>query len=300
MKEILLVDGVKYLRYDYKNEEELEEMVFEHYKDIFGEKSILFPKAGIKTVAGKKSIPDAFILSIDKKEWFIVEVELSKHPLYKHIIPQITKFWGAVKDMKTRKRLIDAFFEQSKKDPWKHALFKSEGIAEIHRFISQVVDLEPKIVIIIDEETKELVEVCEALPSTPTRIIFKTFCREGVGIAVHTHIFNRLLKPPPPPPPPPPPKIAVKDLLNAGYIKPGDRIHRIYKGKHFEAKVLSDGRIEMEDGTVCKSLSGAAKHVSGHSAEDGWHIWKYRDRSGKIVSMDEMRKSLKKKRKEGK
>ncbi len=32
-----------------EDESELEKVIFEHYKDIFGEKSILFPKQKMKT-----------------------------------------------------------------------------------------------------------------------------------------------------------------------------------------------------------------------------------------------------------
>ena len=33
----MLKDGIKYIPYKYKNEEELEKMVIEHYKEIYGE-----------------------------------------------------------------------------------------------------------------------------------------------------------------------------------------------------------------------------------------------------------------------
>jgi hypothetical protein len=37
---VLLKDGVKYFPYEYASEEELTEMVVEHYKDIFGTNSL--------------------------------------------------------------------------------------------------------------------------------------------------------------------------------------------------------------------------------------------------------------------
>jgi len=70
--EILLKDGVKYVPHVYKDEDELEKMVFEHYKEIFGEDSILFSKHVITTSSGIGTVPDAFVISIKQKKWFIV------------------------------------------------------------------------------------------------------------------------------------------------------------------------------------------------------------------------------------
>jgi hypothetical protein len=89
---ILLKDGVKYIPYFYKNEKELESMFFEHYKDIFGGNTILFQGNKIKTPSNIGTIPDAFIIDVKNKLWFIVEVELKNHDIYGHIVPQIMKF----------------------------------------------------------------------------------------------------------------------------------------------------------------------------------------------------------------
>ena len=76
---ILLKDGVKYVPYTYKNEKELESMFFEHYKDIFGEDTVLFQGSKIKTLSNIGTIPDAFIIDVKNKIWFVVEVELKDH-----------------------------------------------------------------------------------------------------------------------------------------------------------------------------------------------------------------------------
>ena len=82
---ILLKDGVKYVPYTYKNEKELESMFFEHYKDIFGEDTVLFQGSKIKTLSNIGTIPDAFIIDVKNKIWFVVEVELKDHDIYGHI-----------------------------------------------------------------------------------------------------------------------------------------------------------------------------------------------------------------------
>ncbi len=44
MGEILIKDGVRYSVHKYANEDELEKMVTEHYKEIFGESALFFDK----------------------------------------------------------------------------------------------------------------------------------------------------------------------------------------------------------------------------------------------------------------
>jgi hypothetical protein len=88
---ILLKDGVEYIQYNYNSENELENMVFEHYKEIFGDNTILFNKSKIRTVANVGTIPDAFVVDLKNKKWYIVEVELKDHDIYGHVNSQIMR-----------------------------------------------------------------------------------------------------------------------------------------------------------------------------------------------------------------
>lgn len=38
------MDGVKYIPYEYEDEKELEQMIVEHYKDIFGKTLFILKK----------------------------------------------------------------------------------------------------------------------------------------------------------------------------------------------------------------------------------------------------------------
>jgi len=303
----MLKDGIKYLPYKYKNEEELEKMIIEHYKEIFGEDSILLPKQRIQTSAGFGTIPDAFVLSLREKRWYVIEVELSVHPLYQHIVPQITKFYNALKNTTTQKELVRYFYNEVKADPWKLALFQSNGINEVYKFISETIETKPEIIIIVDEENNELNDVCNALPFNSKVIVFKTYYRKNVGIEVHIHLFESVglieeekgsksvITPPIKPPPVSPTRVGksvrVMDLIKEGIIKPGDKIYRVYKGRRYEAEILVDGRIKLEDGTIVNSLSKAATHISKKS-ENGWIIWRYKDENGREYLMDELRKRI--------
>lgn len=300
--EILLKDGVRYLPYKYKNEGELEKIVFEHYKDIFGENTVLFPKQTIRSASGIGTIPDAFALSINQKKWFIIEVELSEHPVYQHIVTQITKFHNAIKSSSTQTSIVKAFYDTVTNDPLKNALFQINGITEIYKFISETIESKPEIVILIDKKVSELNDICTVLPFNSRIIVFRTFFREAIEeLGDHIHLFESLVTEKaerfhPTPSPPnsyskPVWRVKIIDLINAELINPGDKIYRYYKGEKYEAEISSDGKIRLQDGTIVSSLSKAANYISGKS-EDGWIIWKYRDKNGKEWLMDELRKKL--------
>ena len=64
---MLLMDGVKYKLYTPENEAELENVVREHAKEIFGEDCVHFDlKHKLKSEAGIASIPDAHVIKLSK------------------------------------------------------------------------------------------------------------------------------------------------------------------------------------------------------------------------------------------
>jgi len=189
---ILYEDAVRYIEYQYKNESEIEEMIFEHSKEIFGEDSLLLAKRKIKANSGIGTIPDAFVLSLGDKKWYLVEVELKNHPLYEHIVPQISKFNTAIKNSDSQKKLIKMVYEEIKNDPQKNLIFQLKQIKEVFKYITEILESKPQIIILIDGKNDELEEVCDSLPFDSKVIEFKTYIRENVGLGVHVHSFEPL------------------------------------------------------------------------------------------------------------
>lgn len=70
----LMVDGVRYALYSYKNEGELQKSVEYHIADIFGENSIYFAGKGLTSIAGVGSAPDGFVLDLNRKKFYLMEV----------------------------------------------------------------------------------------------------------------------------------------------------------------------------------------------------------------------------------
>ena len=190
---ILLKDGIKYLPYKYKDEDELERMVMEHSESIFGADSVFFSKQKIKTRSGIATIPDGFILLINDRKWYILEMELASHPLYEHIVVQVSKFNTAIKNPKTRKKLIGVFYEEVKDNIQIKYKFEFNRITkELYKFLSDAIDKDPEVIVIIDERTKESDEVCEGLPFRTTILRFETYYREEIGVGIHIHSFDTL------------------------------------------------------------------------------------------------------------
>jgi len=190
--EITVKDGVRYLPYQYKNESELESLVKEHIAFIFGNNFLFFEKNKIKSEAGIGSIPDGFVFLPFEQKWYVIEIELSQHPLYEHIVPQISKFNSAIKNPITKRKIIDAFEEEIKNNPNLNYKYKNTGIKkERYKLLTEVINKRPEIVIIIDKKTKELEDVCDSLPFASKIIGFKTYKRESSNVLVH--IFDTLV-----------------------------------------------------------------------------------------------------------
>lgn len=188
---IIVKDSVKYLSHHYNDEFELENLVKKHVEFIFGNNSLFFEKSKIKSKSGIGSTPDGFVLLPLEQKWYIIEVELSQHPLHEHIVSQISRFCSAIKNPATRQRLIDVFDEEvinNSKLNYKYKTIKIKK--ERHKIFTEVINRNPEITIIIDEKTRDLEDVCDILPFTPKVIEFKTYRREGSNVLVH--IFDTL------------------------------------------------------------------------------------------------------------
>ncbi len=191
----LLIDGVCYTLRTPKKEEALEDMVKEHAKDIFGEDSIYFDiKQKIKSKASIGSIPDGYaVILADIPIWYIVEIELSSHPVYRHIVPQMGKFILGIKNHPSQREIVDALYAEITKDEaLKRRIQSKIGSTEIFKLLSDLVSKPAKLAVVIDQDTEELEEAVEGLKLETEVIEFRTFVREGTGISQHAHLFESL------------------------------------------------------------------------------------------------------------
>lgn len=74
-----------------------------------------------------------------------------------------------------------------------------------------------------------------------------------------------------------------------GLLGGGKRLYANYKGKMYKAWVFNSGRIKY-DGKIYDSPSTVGSVVRGGKLTNGWRFWKYKNKSGELVYLSELRK----------
>ena len=195
-KQKIIIDGILFVPYNYPKESALEKAVIEHADHIFGRRAFFLPKRRLSTHSGTLSIPDGFVLDFGKQCWHVVEAELSSHDPYKHILPQLTKFYNSLQGRpRMRQELVDIFYDYFRQNPLENARLREIlGDNEIFRTIRDIViHSEPKIVIIVDDVTAQLREAMIAMPQQPQILRFETYIRADImDPRIHLHLFDSL------------------------------------------------------------------------------------------------------------
>ena len=298
---MLIIDGAKYEAWIPEKEvEEFQPIVKEHVQDIFGNESKYIEARRLKSKAGIGSVPDGFVIIFgDSPQWHIVEVELSSHQLYDHIVNQVGRFINGIKNPVTQKNIIDTIYQEiTGSKISKVEVEEAIGSGEIHKFLTDLISLPPILTIIIEKKTQELEEAINLLKYSPIKIVeFQTFRRVGAE-RVHTHLFEPIYIGPPKGKSPiqKPPlvstrkRVTAKDLIDASILKVGQIVYGWHHNTKYEGKVLNDGSIELlHTGEKYPSLNAAVYHVKG-SEEDAWRWWLTTRENGSECVLDELRK----------
>lgn len=192
---LLLKDGVRYLPYRYKNERELQDLVQSSIQHLFGPDALFFPGVRIGAARGQsgaKGIPDGFVLVVPKGKWYIIEVELANHSYFDHIAPQVMRFYAAWENETRRKELKDRFADAIQESPVKVEVLSRHGIKEAYRFVSDVLEREPILAVIVDEEVEDLDQLKKVVQFDIQSSVFRTFAREDVSDLVPIFMIDTL------------------------------------------------------------------------------------------------------------
>lgn len=186
---IILVEGVRYRLWTPEIEKELHNIVKEHSKDILGEQTVYFDVSmKFKSIAGLGSRPDGCFIDLERKDWGIVEIELSKHDPYDHINNQLTRFINGIENPRTRNYVVDTLYDEINDQKSLHVYFEAKIDTDIHRWLSKVISQIPKIVVVIEEKTGEVIEACRILERNyETHILELKTYKEEKNQNIHAH-----------------------------------------------------------------------------------------------------------------
>jgi hypothetical protein len=202
---IILQDNKRFVETQFKLESDFEEFVRIRSKTLFGEGTIFIStKRKLKGLVLGATIPDGFLFDLtdlENPKFYLVEVELQKHDFYRHIFPQITKFFGFFRNSTSQNHLAKNLFAIISDD----AVLKSEfkkylGDKEIFKFVKDVCEVSPNILLVIDGDKEELPEIISTYTDTWGKLVkvmkVKNFTSENEVLVCVEPDFTDIQNPP--------------------------------------------------------------------------------------------------------
>ena len=166
MPSVIIHGNSKFTEFTYTAEPDFEEVMRKNSKLLFGSSTIYIDlKTRIDTISLGSSVPDGLLFdlkSIDSPEFYLVEVELAKHDFYRHIFPQITRFFAFYRNSKAQNELVEKVFALIQSDKELDKEFKQFiKEREIFKFIKDTIENSQNILLVIDEMKPELPEMID-------------------------------------------------------------------------------------------------------------------------------------------
>jgi hemin uptake protein HemP len=289
----MLIDGEmkkEYHQVQFDNEKEIEDLVVrpENVGRLFGASAVALPKTKIETTGGIGTIPDGYVIDVERDRWFIVEAETASHSVWGHIAPQVAKQIVAANNLATKQILEDAFCRERggeiKKALEDNGRTSDENALRIS--VRGILHSPPIVAIPIDGEVDDLTDFAAVLK--PRVMIWRVRKWVASGDDGTRDVlyevplederdFDSTETPQDAERRKTGSRVTVRDLVNAQLLKEGDQLSKKYKGRSFIAKVTKDGNLTV-DGQVFSNPSGAAVHCiqstgSLRPTEQGWTWW---------------------------
>ena len=171
MQTVLYRNSLRYKEKKFEIEKDFEQLLIDNSKTLFGKNTIIInAKKKIDSQFMGGAIPDCFLFDLSdpqNPEFYIVEVELSQHHFYKHIFPQITKFFAFYKNPSSQNELIEKLHSIIVSDKNLKKDFQSKiGTKELFKYIKDMVENSQNILLVIDGEKEELPEIINTYTDT--------------------------------------------------------------------------------------------------------------------------------------
>ena len=160
----------------YHREDAFEKFTVDNAETIFGVNSIYINmKHRIENSSLGGTIPDGVLIDLsdlENPEFYIVEIELQSHDFFKHIFPQITKFFAFYKNSTQQQKLIEKIFSIFKQDnSLRNKLKELIGTREIYKFLKDTLENSQNILIIVDGTKPEFEEIMDTYTDTWGKIV---------------------------------------------------------------------------------------------------------------------------------
>jgi hypothetical protein len=286
----MLIDSKKHIwdEFEFENKGELVAVVQDNYQMLFGDQSIYFSSEG-------------YVLDIENKKWYLIEVELSDHDIYKHIVPQITKQLRLADSFQHKVLLRHKFVTEIKSNSEYLNIFKDLAIAEgdVDRVIEEIINHKPVVAIPIDDRLADLESWAASLQyqvqilkisryrSRDNQEIIYEFpdFEEKVTVAgsVDDSVRSSIPKEGAP---------LIRALIQESYLKNGQTVTMFHKGKPFRAIVSETGHLILPSGDKHSASIAAVKCIQtvnpNRKHQNGWMTWKTSE--GK--TLDQIRKEF--------
>jgi len=191
MRSAIFFEGKRFEEEQWASEHEFEKLLVGQSKLLFGPNAIYIDakkKIESRTLGG--AIPDGFMFELSdpaNPEFYLVEVELKKHDFYRHIFPQITKFFAFFKNPQSQSELIEKVFAILSEEDSLAREFKTRlGQKEIFKFIKDTIENSHNILLVLDDMKDELAEIMETYTDTWDKMVrpmvLKSYRRDGTRI----------------------------------------------------------------------------------------------------------------------
>jgi len=172
----ILQGNKRFVESQFKTEDDFEELIRSQSKVLFGKDTIfIYTKRKLKGVILGATIPDGFLFDLtdlENPEFYLVEVELQKHDFYKHIFPQITKFFGFFRSQTSQNDLVEKLFSIINADAALRSEFKRFlGDKEIFKFLKDICEDSQNILLVIDGDKVELPEIIDTYTDTWGKLV---------------------------------------------------------------------------------------------------------------------------------
>jgi hypothetical protein len=297
---MLIVEGRKFVHKPFDSEQELEQVVVDNAEYLFGPAAIYFPKSLIATRDGAGTIPDGYVLDLERRIWYIVEAEISRHSVWSHIAPQVAKQIIAASNPVSKQTLVDIAADRVRNDIDLQERFADEGIhaIDIRRVLGEILAKEPIVAMPIDAVKDDLREWAATLRIAVKLWIVRKYVEFGkpenvmyeipeeFGPVLDTAIadedsLTELARY----------DVTVADLIDAEFVTAGQRIRMPYKPRNgdqrnYEATICDDGSIELLGKRFSSpsyaAVFGIQEAGSDRKTVNGWTAWRTED--GELLS----------------